>query len=291
MKYTVLVSVIGLLLIASVGWGKAVSWTHSMQLPARSADFHVDRPIAIAIDEENQRYYLVDAVDGTLISFDGRGKHLSTFNAGGEIKQPVAMAKGLHGTLWVIDRSGNELLYINPREEQVRRFSLNYADGGLIFPARLGVDQKGRLLVLDRMKGTVVRLDDNLRVEKIFAGPDGSRGFIDFKIKGNKLYALDGLSAKVYLFVGDDPPTTVSLADSLEFPVSLEIDEAGQLYILDRHARKVVVFGPRGDFRFDFLDRGKGHGRLWYPAQLQFDWDGRLCVVDEGNSRVDIFSR
>jgi len=290
MKYRILITVLGLLLAASA-WGAGGSWTFLMQLPARSAELKIDRPIAIAVDDESQRYYVVDAVGGTLVSFDREGKHLTSFNAGGELKQPVAMAKGLRGTLWVIDRSTNQLLHVNPREKQVRRFSLSYPDGSLIFPARLAVDGQGRLLVLDRMKGAVLRLDDNLKVEKTYAGPPGSRGIVDFKVKGSKLWALDGLAGKVYLFAGDAAPTAVTLAFPLEFPVSLEIDDAGQLYVLDRHAGTVAVFGPQGDFRFDVLGRGKGHGRLWYPAQLLFDWAGRLCVVDEGNSRVDIFSR
>jgi hypothetical protein len=290
MKYKIFIPVLGLLLTSSA-WGATSSWTYLMQLPARSADLKIDRPIAVAVDNDSQRYYVVDPVGGTLVSFDREGKHLTSFNAGGELKQPIAMTKGLRGTLWVIDRSSNQLLYVDPSEQQVRRFSLSYPDGSMIFPARLALDGQGRVLVLDRMKGAVLRLDDNLIVEKVFAGPEGNRGIVDFKVKGSKLWALDGLAGKVYQFVGDGAPTTLTLESALEFPVSLEIDDGGQLYILDRHAGKVVVFGPQGDFRFDFLDRGKGSGRLWYPAQLLFDWAGRLCVVDEGNSRVDIFSR
>ncbi|OHB29058.1 MAG: hypothetical protein A2X84_02995 [Desulfuromonadaceae bacterium GWC2_58_13] len=262
-----------------------------MQLPVNDAGITIDRPIAIAIDEENKRYYVVDAVGGTLISFDSDGKHLAAFNAGGELKQPVAMAKGLRGMLWVIERSTNQLFYVNPKEQEVRKFPLSYPDGSLIFPARLAVDSQGRLLVLDRMRGAVVRLDDNLKVEQSFVGGQGSKGFVDFKVRKDGLWALDGLAGKVYRFAEDGTSSVVALETRLEFPVSLEIDDAGQLYVLDRHAGSVAVFGPRGDFRFDFLGRGKRHGRLWYPSQLLFDWEGRLCVVDEGNNRVDIFSR
>jgi sugar lactone lactonase YvrE len=291
MKYRILTTILGLFLVASPVWADGGPWNFMMQLPAKDAGMKIDRPIAIAIDDESKRYYVVDVVGGALVSFDRAGKHLAAFNAGGELKHPVAMAKGLGGALWVIERSSNQVLHVNPREQQVRSFSLTYPDGSLIFPARLAVDGQGRLLVLDRMRGAVVRLDDNLKVEKTFAGQTGSKGFVDFKIKGNELWALDGLAGKVYRFAGDGAPTTVDFEPRLEFPFSLEVDEGGQLYILDRHAGTVAVFGPRGDFRFDFLGRGKRHGKLWYPAQLLFDWEGRLCIVDEGNNRVDIFSR
>ncbi len=290
MTYRLLTAFLGLLLCASPVWA-AGPWNYLMQLPSKDGGMTIDRPIAMAIDDESQRYYVVDAVGGNLISFDRDGKRLAAFNAGGELKQPVALIKGLHGKLWVIERSTNQLLYINPKEKEVRRFSLAYPDGSLIFPARLGIDSQGRLLVLDRMRGAVVRLDDNLKVEKIFAGGEGGKGFMDFKVKGKTLWALDGLARKVYRFGEDGTASTVSLDSHLDFPVSLEVDDAGQFYILDRHAGSVVVFGPRGDFRFDFLGKGKRHGRLWFPAQILFDWEGRLCIVDEGNGRVDIFGR
>lgn len=288
----------GIILALLVLWGptpelKAETgpWNFLMQLPARDSGIKLDRPVAIDVDSESRRYYVVDPVGGTLLSFDRDGKHLAAFNAGGALKQPVALAKGRGGALWVIERSTNQVLRVNPSEQQVQRFDLRYADGSLIFPARLAVDERGRLLVLDRMRGTVVRLEDNLKVEMSFAAQPGGRGFVDFKIKSDGIWALDGLAGKIYRFTDGAAPSVITLNRAMEFPNSLEIDQGGQLYVLDRHAGTVMVFGAQGDFRHELLGRGKRHGKLWYPAQLLFDWEGRLCVVDEGNSRVDIFNR
>lgn len=291
MKYRILSAVFGVFVLASTLWAQVGPWNFLMQLPARDSGLRVDRPIAIAIDAESRRYYVVDPVGGTLISFDRDGKHLTAFNAGGALKQPVALAKGQGGALWVVERSTNQILRVNPSAQQVERFDPRHPDGSLIFPARLAVDGHGRLLILDRMRGAVLRLDDSLKVEKVLAGDPGNKGFVDFKIKANGIWSLDGLSGKVYHFAGEGAPAVVSLDRPLEFPVSLEVDESGQFYILDRHSGSVVVFGPRGDFRHELFGRGKRHGKLWYPSQLLFDWEGRLCVVDEGNSRVDIFNR
>ncbi|MDX9709149.1 MAG: hypothetical protein RBT64_06310 [Trichloromonas sp.] len=291
MKYKIILAL--LVLLGAVPELKAETgpWNFLMQLPTRDSGLRLDRPVAIDVDNESRRYYVVDPVGGTLLSFDRDGKHLAAFNAGGALKQPVALAKGRGGALWVIERSTNQVLRVNPSEQQVQRFDLRYADGSLIFPARLAVDERGRLLVLDRMRGTVVRLDDNLKVETIFAAQSGGRGFVDFKIKANGIWALDGLAGKVYRFTDGAVPSVIPLKRAMEFPNSLEIDQGGQLYVLDRHAGTVVVFGAQGDFRHELFGRGKRHGKLWYPAQLLFDWEGRLCVADEGNSRVDIFNR
>lgn len=291
MKYGIILALLVLMGPAPELKAETGPWNFLMQLPARDSGLRLDRPIAIDVDNESRRYYVVDPVGGTLLSFDRDGKHLAAFNAGGSLKQPVALAKGRSGALWVIERSTNQVFRVNPSEQQVQRFDLRYADGSLIFPARLAVDERGRLLVLDRMRGTVVRLNDNLKVETIFAAESGGRGFVDFKIKSNGIWALDGLAGKVYRFTDGAAPSVIPLNLAMEFPLSLEIDQAGQLYVLDRHAGTIVVFGAQGDFRHELLGRGKRHGKLWYPAQVLFDWEGRLCVVDEGNSRVDIFNR
>lgn len=83
----------------------------------------------------------------------------------------------------------------------------------------------------------------------------------------------------------------VPLTGEMEFPVAFDIDATGHFYLLDRHAGKVLVFDSRGDLSYDLLLKGKRQGRLWYPSDLMFDWQGRLCVVNEGNGRVDIYSR
>lgn len=290
MKYRILTIFLLFFLLFSPFQGKAAPWNFFKQLPDKESSLKLDRPISMAVDEESKRYYIVDAPGGTLISFDRDGKFLTSFNAGGELKQPVAMAKGLRGVLWVIERAANQLLYIHPGVQQVRRFDLNYPDGTLIFPARVAVDSQGQVLVLDKMRGAVLRLDNNLKVESILIG-QGTKGIIDFKVKGSEIWALEAISGKILGLSKEGSLRMISPQYTFEFPVSLELDDAGQIYILDRHTGTVAVFGPQGDFRYDFLGQGQRHGKLWYPSQIMFDWERHLCVVDEGNNRVDVFSR
>ena len=77
----------------------------------------------------------------------------------------------------------------------------------------------------------------------------------------------------------------------LEFPVSLAVGPSGYLYVLDRHQNSVLVYDESGVFRYSFLSSGQSVSNVYFARQVRFDpWD-RLCVVDEGNGRVEVFNR
>lgn len=267
------------------------SWTPLLKLPQQDSGVQMEQPVSISVDSLAKRYYVVDAAKGQLVSFDGEGKFLAAFTAGGQLKHPVAMAKSSSGSLWVIERSSNELFFINPKQKKVQRFSPTYADGSAVFPARLQLGSNGELYLLDRMQGNVLKLDDNLKVVQVFSGEVGSQGFVDFAIHENKLFALDGLGRNINQFQLQGKLEKVIQLAGLEFPTALEVDPAGKFYLLDRHAGTVVVFSRSGEREFDFLGKGNRSGQLWNGTDLLFDWQGRLCVVDEGNGRVDVLTR
>lgn len=269
----------------------AGAWNYLRQLPSADSGVKIEGPGALALDEQKQRYYLVDMQEAQLVSFDRDGKFLAAFNAGGALKTPVSMARADNGGLWVVDRGDNKLLYVNPRQQKVQRFTVICPDGGEAFPAKVVVDSMNRLFLLDQKQGAILQLDDNLKVIHQYRGDNGFQGFVDFKLKGDQLWALDGLSARVHRFTVSGGEVSSVKLSGLEFPVSLEVDAAEQLYVLDRHAGQIVVFSPAGELRMRFLGKGKRQGQLWFGRELVFDWEERLCVVNEGNGRVDILTR
>jgi len=282
-----------LLLLGVASQGIAAgTWEFALSLPGKGAEHSLGEALALAMDESRQRYYVVDSSHGQLVSFDQQGQFLNALNPGNALKKPVAMALASAGKFWVIERSNNQLVYVDLDRQQVRAFSLFAPDGLPIFPEKVKVDRKNRLYLLDRSRGTVVRLDDNLKVKQTFLGEKGFRGFTDFLLTEEGLWALDALRRELTLFDDNGKRLRkVELVDKLSFPVAFETDSAGQFYLLDRHAAKILVFNRSGEFSYEFLIKGKRQGQLWYPAGLKFDWAGRLCVVNEGNGRIDIYSR
>ena len=51
-----------------------------------------------------------------------------------------------------------------------------------------------------------------------------------------------------------------------------------------------MAFTEKGQFLYRFLDLGQSVGKVYFARQIRFDPWGQLCVVDEGNGRVEIYS-
>ncbi|PLX89816.1 MAG: hypothetical protein C0618_00400 [Desulfuromonas sp.] len=277
---------------SSVLFAQTVPWQLVMQIPTLESEVKAISPVFLGHDMEKKRYYVVDAGQGKLLSFDSNGQYLAAFDGGGQLQTPVAMARTSSGKFWIVERAENKLLYVNIREKSIRDFVLEDDASNRIVPGRIALDEKDRLYVQDRLSGSIVRLDDDLNMSARYAAPAGAKGLCDFKIKPSGLYALDCLEKKVYRFDSKGAlKESVALQGNLLFPTALEIEGTDRFYILDRHAGKVAVYNRQGEHKFDFLSKGQAPGQVSYGAYLLLDWDNRLCVVEEGNGRVEIFAR
>ena len=106
------------------------------------------------------------------------------------------------------------------------------------------------------------------------------------------MWALEQKEEAVYVFaLSGKLEKTVQLVNAdMEFPRSLALDDSGFFYILDRHKGEISVFDASGKFKYSFLTQGQARGQLYYPVEIKFDPWGRICVVEEGNGRVQFFS-
>lgn len=279
-------------MICTSAVAQSVPWKLAMQFPALNGEVQVSTPVFLGLDMVKKRYYLVDADQGKILSFDTDGQYLASFDGGGQLQTPIAMARNSKGKFWVVERAQNQLLYIDIGKKLIRDFTLQDEDERLIVPGRIALDNKDRLYLLDQMSGSVLQMDDDLKISQRYAVPGGPAGFCDFKVKSDGLFALDCLEKKVYGFdMKGKLKETISLPEDLMFPTALEVEGADRIYVLDRHVGKISVFDRQGQFKFDFLAAGKKPGRVSYGAYLVLDWESRLCVVEAGNSRVEVFSR
>lgn len=271
----------------------ADSWRNVLRLQADvSAGAERINPFNLAIDSERQRYYVVDAKNGQIISFDNLGKELSRFDANGQIKQPVAMVRDKKGRLWLSDRYANQIFRINLKSKNIDRFVVKHQKLDLVVPDRLAIDHDDNLYMIDVASGRILKYDADFTLLAEFMPPAGGRGFSDLKIKNGKLIALDSIVKAVSLFtLKGELLQTVKLPNELILPVALAVDESKNLYVLDRHARKVVVCDKHGRLRYSFFSPGLMPGRLSHGSALLFDWSGNLCVADERNGRVEIVGR
>ena len=262
-------------------------WQMSLKVDAPNSMY---LPGAVAFDPASERYYVVDAGHNRLVSFARDGKMLRAFTAEDRLKAPFDMVRLDDGKLWVVEKGRNSLTLIDVAAKVVKPHTLR--DGKRqIFPDRIA-HAGGRLYVLDRASGQVLRLASDLSVDQRYGCPDCLGGFADFVLAGDTVWALDPLGKKIFRFNADGAiAKTVNLGDEVDFPVSLAVEETENIYVLDRHQNSVLAYSQDGRFRYRFLSSGHAQGQVHFARQLRFDPWGRLCVVDEGGGRVEIFSR
>jgi sugar lactone lactonase YvrE len=247
-------------------------------------------PSAIAFDKSTERYYVVDTGRSRLVSFDRDGKFIRAFTANNQLKSPFDMVRLDNGQLWVVEKGRNSLTLIDVAAKKIEHHTLQ-DEGRLVFPDRIAV-AKGKLFVLDRGTGQVLRLAPDLSVEQRYGCKDCSAGLVDFVLQGDSLLALERRDRKILHFRADGTiAEEINLDDQVEFPISLAVGPSGYFYVLDRHQNSVLVYDETGKFRYRFLRSGQAVENVYFASQVRFDPWGRLCVVDEGNGRVEIFNR
>ncbi len=157
-------------------------------------------------------------------------------------------------------------------------------------------DSKGRLLVTDPVLGALFRID---RAERRF-DVLGTTGAVTLKQPlgigigpDGRIYVADAAAKKVIVFDADgEIVTAFGRQGEFENPTDVAISKDGsRLYVVDSKAHKVVVVDI-ADSRIvsSMGTRGTGDGELNFPTSIALDREGNLLVVDQINTRIQIFS-
>jgi DNA-binding beta-propeller fold protein YncE len=247
-------------------------------------------PTALFADKESGRYYVVDSGFNRLLSYDRSGEFLSAFTANNSLETPYDMVR-VPGFLWVVEKGKNSLTEIDLKGQKVTPNTFTHK-GRQVYPDRLAYNDN-YLYLLDKASGGILSIDRNMKITGSFFCGDCDFGFVDFKIRNNKVWALEQKGKSVYRFSLDgNREAKISLEKSaVEFPRSLEIVENNNLFVLDRHRGTIVVFDSNGRYLYNFFEAGESRGKLYYPIEILIDPWGKLCVVEQGNGRVQVFGR
>ena len=293
-KFLIFPSILVLLFVMTPIWSMpafAGPWQWQMYLKMEEVESTpLNKPTALFTDKSSGRYYIVDSGNNRLVSFDKNGKFINEFNAEGELRVPFDMVRDANGRLLVVEKEKNTITTIDVRNKQFKRHVISH-NGTKIFPDRIEIEGD-TVYLLDKACGDVLALDSDLNVKKRFGCTNCKYGFTDFKVRKGTVWALERERKTVYQFhKNGDPVTKIRLNKAIDFPCSLAVGPAGLIYILDRHQGVVSVFDGKGREKYNFLTSGHARGQLYYPAEIRFDSWERLCVVEEGNGRIQIFTR
>lgn len=284
------ISLLALLLGFGHAFGAKQPWKWTLTLRGNEPASVPHQPIALYVDEARAKYYVVDSAGGKLLSYDKNGQFQQVFVPEGGLDKPYDMVRLTSGALLVVEKGKNSLTRIDLKAKHTESKTLAH-EGRQLYPDRLEM-VAGKLYVLDKSTGDIYRLNEQLAIEGRIPAPPISRGIVDFRVEGATVWALGQMEKRLYhLAESGKILSQIELGDSVLFPASFTRDEAGNFYVLDRHAGVVVMYTAQGKEVYRFLGKGQTQERLYYPHEIRFDPWGRLCVVDEGNSRVELYSR
>ncbi len=266
-------------------------WQWQMTLRGDTPENSLLHPSSVYVDKQRERYYVVDTGNNRLMSFDILGKPLSALTADNQLRSPFDMVRDRKGRLLVVEKGRNSLTLIDLRAKDVKRHSITYNDR-TVYIDRVESDGD-RVFVLDKSSGDIFELNDSFEIVRNFGCDTCSLGFVDFKITADSIWALEQEEQTIYQFdMSGKLKNKIALQKGVvAFPRSIAVGSAGRFYVLGRHSGTIAVFDERGTHKYSFLTTGQSNGQILFPVELSFDPWGRLCVVEEGNGRVQIFSR
>jgi len=75
------------------------------------------------------------------------------------------------------------------------------------------------------------------------------------------------------------------------WPVGIDLDSQGNVYISDEYLNRISVFDSSGEFLSKWGVGGNALGELNGPAGIKFDMDDNVYIVDHQNHRIQKFTK
>ena len=231
-------------------------------------------------------------------------------------RNPVAMARGEGDLIYVVSRSyesrpdGKRVTIFTVGEDYIGEFArgvttpgeaaMSAADGALIWPTSIALDQQGNVYVADEWLNRIsIFTKDGDWIGKWEERPGGGDGELNHPSgmafdRDDNLYVVDSLNNRIQKFTKDGRfltkwGTPGSGDGELNMPWGIDVDSRGDVYIADWRNDRIQKFSGDGEYLMKFGASGTGDGEFNRPTGVAVDADGMVYVADWGNDRLQVF--
>ena len=280
----------------------SVSPTYSSTFgTAGSGDGQFKEPANIAVNPANGNIVVADRENNRIQVFTEAGQYIRKFGSkgtgDGQFDCPTGVAVDAKGNIWVADQMNHRVEVFTENGEFIRKFGSNgSANGQFNMPTALVVDPKGNVWVADMVNSRVQKFTEaGAYVSKfstagwprgVAVGPDGHIWNTVNATGADKIEEHTEAGAFVQAF-GKYGEGNGELFE----PRGLELDPAGNVWVVEGGKRRVQVFSSQGAFLANFGSQGAGSGQLETPWDVGLDPSGGVWISDTGNKRISRWMR
>jgi len=249
-------------------------------------------------DRRTGEIFVADPASGAIEIFDENGSPLFAFADDEHLLEPLRVAAGPDDRIYVIDDDRSRIKTFNYRGEFLAHLDLPGFDPRQkpLFTA-MTIDAGGDLWVGESASGQVVAFDASLRprvrIGSYGEGPGQFNGIAGIAVDAEYVYvaSAEGLAVQVFTrqgrFVRGWGHHDAGL-HNVSLPAGIAADAKGRVILLDTLRQEIKYFDAEGRLIDLFGGLGKEPGAVAYPTDLSMDRQGRLCVADGGNHRVQV---
>jgi len=218
----------------------------------------------------------------------------------GPLSMPSDVAIGAGGRIYVVDGGNHQIAVFDAAGKRVASLSMRGdEDGQLNGPIGIGIGSRGEVYVADRGNQRVVMFTADGRPGRIIdleedgekatpidvaVSPNGKELFITTSTSHRVLvYSNEGTFVRAWGAEGEDP-------GQFRYPATIDVDRAGNVYVVDVLNSRVQKFDPNGNVLGTFGRRGGLPGTFFRPKGVTVDASGRLYISDSFLGVVQVLS-
>lgn len=240
-------------------------------------------PLAVAVYKDVIAVASSDEGAVKIYSSDGKLMKSIKIAAGA---YPSSLAFSDNGTLYIGDLA-NKMIYksnvlLNPKPEKLKLKKS-------VRPQALGI-LNDKLFVFDGVTQKLKLIDNSLKAVDFIKDKSFRLSYANGVYgAGDKLYVSDSNGRRVLKL--DSDGGYLGTLKNFSLPRGIAVDSLNRLHVVDTFAHTVKVFGPDGNFLFNYGSEGNAEDQLYFPNGLAINSvKGKIYITDKGNNRLQVWS-